>query len=202
VTENTMIRGAAAVALCVTAGFATVVSYPGTCALGRDHGLDTVAARMLPLTPDALIVAASLVLVHEARNGPAAPKLARVMLWLGITAMAGADIASGARYGLPGAVIAAWPAVACAGAAETAAEFVRRCRAPRLELRKVQERVVVPDEVRDAVRAAYEASVQAGAPLAQRAMAVRFGLSCRKIRQLVPECTTYIENRRRGGEPA
>jgi len=99
-------------------------------------------------------------------------------------------------------VIAAWPAVACAGAVELAAEFVRRCRASRLEPGKVQERVVVPDEVRDAVRAAYEDSVQAGTPLSQRAMAVRFGLSCRKIRQLVPECTTCIEGRRRGGEAA
>jgi len=200
VTGNGMIRGAAAAALCVTAGFAPVVSYPGICALGRDHGLD--AARMLPLSPGALIVAASLVLLHEARNRRAAPALARVMLWLGITAMAGADIAAGARFGLLGVVITAWPAVACAGAVEIAVEFVRRCRAPRLELRKVQERVMVPDEVRDAVRAAYENSVRAGAPLAQRAMAVRFGLSCRKIRQLVPECTTYIEGRRRAGGAA
>jgi DNA-binding transcriptional regulator LsrR (DeoR family) len=43
--------------------------------------------------------------------------------------------------------------------------------------------------VRQAVRAAYLASVQAGAPLSQRAMAARFGLSRRKIRQLVPEST-------------
>jgi hypothetical protein len=202
-----MIRGAAAVALGVTAGFAPVISYPGTCALGRDHGLDPAAARMLPLTPDALIAAASLVLLHEARNGRAVPALARVMLWLGVTAMAGADITAGTRYGLPGVVIAAWPAVACGGAAETAAEFVRRCRAPRLELRKAQERKVqetagVPGEIRDAVRAAYDDSVRAGAPLGQRAMAARSGLSRRTIRQLVPECTTYIEGRRRAGEPA
>jgi len=82
------------------------------------------------------------------------------------------------------------------------AEFVRRSRELRQEPRKVQVRVVVPDEVRDTVRAAYEDSVRAGAPLGQRAMAVRFGLSCRKIRQLVPECTTYIEGRRRGGGAA
>jgi hypothetical protein len=84
---------------------------------------------------------------------------------------------------------------------EIAVEFVRRSRELRQEPRKVQVRVV-PDEVRDAVRAAYEDSVRAGAPLGQRAMAARFGLSCRKIRQLVPECTTYIEGRRRGGGAA
>jgi hypothetical protein len=176
VTGNRMIRGAAAVALCMTAGFAAVVSYAGTCALGRDHGLDAAAARMLPLTPDALIVAASLVLVHEARNGRAVPALARVMLWLGITAMAGADIASGSRYGLLGVVIAAWPAVACAGAVELAMEFVRRSRAPR-HGSGVVPGTVVPADVWQAVRAAYAASVQAGAPLSQRAMAARFALS-------------------------
>lgn len=178
-----------------------VVSYPGICSLGRSRGQDGAVARMLPLTPEGLIVAASLVLLHEARNGRAVLRLARVMLWLGIAAMAGADIASGARYGLLGVVIAGWPAMACIGAVEIAVEFVRRSRELRQEPRKVQVRVV-PDEVRDAVRAAYEDSVRAGAPLGQRAMAARFGLSCRKIRQLVPECTTYIEGRRRGGGAA
>jgi DNA-binding GntR family transcriptional regulator len=47
----------------------------------------------------------------------------------------------------------------------------------------------VPSELQQAVRAAYLASVQAGDPLSQRAMAARFGLSRRKIRQLIPEST-------------
>jgi hypothetical protein len=43
----------------------------------------------------------------------------------------------------------------------------------------------VPGDVEQAVRAAYAASVAAGQPLSQRAMAERFGLSRRKVSQLV-----------------
>jgi hypothetical protein len=46
-----------------------------------------------------------------------------------------------------------------------------------------------PAGVQQEVRAAYAASVPAGQPLSQRAMAARFALSRRKIRQLVPEST-------------
>jgi hypothetical protein len=194
-----VISSAATVAACAVAGIGVVVSCTHIYGLSRGHGQNQVQACLLPVSTAALAGASSLVLLYEARNQLATPGLARMMLWAGTTAMAGAGIASGARYGLPGAVISAWPAVACADAVEMAVQFVCRSRAARHEPRTVAERVVVPDEERDAVRAAYEASVRAGAPLAQRVMAVRFGLSCRKIRQLIPECTTYVEDRRRGG---
>ena len=48
--------------------------------LGRGHGQDGTAARLLPLSVDGLILAASLVLLHEARNDRDAPALARFML--------------------------------------------------------------------------------------------------------------------------
>jgi hypothetical protein len=95
---------------------------------------------------------------------------------------------SGARYGLLGAIISAWPAVAFFGAADMVLELVHRSCSCRREARPATA-PAVPSEVRQAVRAAYLASVQAGAPLSQRAMAARFGLSGRKIRQLVPEST-------------
>jgi DNA-binding transcriptional regulator LsrR (DeoR family) len=47
----------------------------------------------------------------------------------------------------------------------------------------------VPGDVEHAVRAAYVASVRAGAPLSQRAMAERFGLSRRRVSQLVAQVT-------------
>jgi len=56
--------------------------------------------------------------------------------------------------------------------------------------------------VQQAVRAAYLASVQAGDPLSQRAMAARFGLSRRKIRQIVPESTTSGNSHHRESEAA
>ena len=167
-TGDRVIRFTTAAVVCAVAAFAVVVSYSHIYGLGRDHGQDGTAARLLPLSVDGLILAASLVLLHEARNGRDAPGLARFMLWLGISATIGANIAYGAGYGLLGALISAWPAVAFIGTVEIATQQVRRARAPRAAtiVPAVPE---VPGDVEQAVRAAYAASVAAGAPLSQRA---------------------------------
>ena len=69
------------------AAFAAVVSYSHIYDLGRTHGQAGVAALLLPLSVDGLILAASLVVLMEARAGrTAAPVLARVMLGLGVAA--------------------------------------------------------------------------------------------------------------------
>jgi DNA-binding GntR family transcriptional regulator len=47
----------------------------------------------------------------------------------------------------------------------------------------------VPGDVEQAVRAAYAASIAAGQPLIQQAMAERFGLSRRRVSQLVVQVT-------------
>jgi hypothetical protein len=95
------------------------------------------------------------VLLHEARNDRDASRLARLMLWLGIAATIGANIAYGAGYGLLGALISAWPAVAFIGTVEIAMQQVRRARAPRATTSEPQ----VPGDVEQAVRTAYAASV-------------------------------------------
>lgn len=172
-----VIRLATAAVVCAVAAFAAVVSYSHIYGPGRAHGQDGPAARLLPLSVDGLILAASLVLLHEARNDRDAPRLARLMLWLGIGATVGANIAFGAGYGLLGALISAWPAVAFIGSVEIATQQVRRTRAPHAAVGGP----AVPGDVEQAVRAAYAASVAAGAPLSQRAMAQRFGLSRRKV---------------------
>jgi uncharacterized protein DUF2637 len=185
VSGDRVIRFATAAVVCAVAAFAAVVSYSHIYGLGRAHGQDGTAARLLPLSVDGLILAASLVLLHEARNGRAAPGLARFMLWLGIGATVGANIAFGAGYGLLGALISAWPAVAFIGSVEIAMQQVRRARAPRAATSKP----TVPGDVEQAVLAAFAASVAAGQPLSQRAMAERFGLSRRKVGQLVTSAT-------------
>ena len=63
-----VIRFATAAVVCAVAAFAAVVSYSHIYGLGRAHGQDGTAARLLPLSVDGLILAASLVLLHEARN--------------------------------------------------------------------------------------------------------------------------------------
>lgn len=184
-TGDRVIRFATAAVVCAVAAFAAVVSYSHIYGLGRAHGQDGTAARLLPLSVDGLILAASLVLLHEARNDRDAPRLARFMLWLGIGATVGANIAFGAGYGLLGALISAWPAVAFIGAVEIAMQQVRRARGPRAAI----SGPAVPGDVEQAVRAAYAASVAAGQPLSQRAMAERFGLSRRRVSQLVVQVT-------------
>jgi hypothetical protein len=193
VNGDKLIRAAMTAVVVAVAGFAAVVSYSHIYGLGRAHGQDGAAARLLPLSVDGLIVAASLVLLHEARNGRAAPGLARVMLWLGIAATVGANVAFGARFGVLGAVISAWPAVAFIGAVEMAMQLVRRARAPWALVPAAAPASAlavvppVPGDVREAVLAAHAASVAAGTPLSQRAMAVRFGISRRKVRQLTTQ---------------
>ena len=130
-TGDRVIRLATATVVCAVAAFAAVVSYSHIYGLGRAHGQDGTAARLLPLSVDGLILAASLVLLHEARNDRDAPALARFMLWLGIGATIGANLAYGAGYGLLGALISAWPAVAFIGTVEIAMQLVRRARGPR-----------------------------------------------------------------------
>ena len=131
VSGGRVIRLATAAVVCAVAGFAAVVSYSHIYGLGRAHGQDGTAARLLPLSVDGLILAASLVLLHEARNGRDAPGLARLMLWLGIAATIGANIAYGAGHGLLGGLNSAWPAVAFIGSVEIAMQQVRRARAPQ-----------------------------------------------------------------------
>jgi uncharacterized protein DUF2637 len=188
VSGDRVIRFATAAVVCAVAAFAAVVSYSHIYGLGRAHGQDGTAARLLPLSVDGLIVAASLVLLHEARNDRDAPGLARLMLWLGIAATVGANIAFGAGYGLLGALISAWPAVAFIGSVEIAMQQVRRARAPRAAT-SVAAVPEVPGNVEQAVRAAYAASIAAGQPLSQRAMAERFGLSRRRVSQLITSVT-------------
>ncbi len=194
-----LIRFATAAVVCAVAGFAAVVSYSHIYDLGHAHGQDGTAARLLPLSVDGLILAASLVLLHEARNGRGAPALARLMLWLGIGATVGANIAYGAAFGLLGALISAWPAVAFIGAVEIAMQQVRRSRAPQAAT-IAPAAPEVPGDAEQAVRAAYAASVAAGQPLSQRAMAERFGLSRRKVSQLMTTAAVEANGHSPAGE--
>ena len=97
--------------VCAVAVFAAIVSFSHIESLALAHGQPLAAARLLPLSVDGLILAASLVLLTEARAHREAPRLARAGLTLGVLATVLANVAYGARYGVVGAVISAWPAV-------------------------------------------------------------------------------------------
>jgi hypothetical protein len=78
--------------------------------------MDGTAALLTAVSLGGLIIGASLLLLLlREQRGPWVPQTAEGMQLLGLAVMAAADIASGARYGLLGAIISAWPAVAFFG---------------------------------------------------------------------------------------
>jgi hypothetical protein len=127
-TSDRLIRAATAAVVTAVAAFAAVVSYSHVFDLGRLHGQSGTAARLLPLSVDGLIVAASLVLLHEARNGRPAPALARCMLWLGVSATLAANALYGLAWGVLGVALSAWPGAAFVGSVELLMGMVRRTR--------------------------------------------------------------------------
>lgn len=92
-----------------------------TLALASGYSIAT--ARLLPFSVDGLILASSTALLTGARPG-----LARAGLVLGIVATLGANVAAGAEFGVVGALVNAWPAVAFIMASEILLSTVRAAR--------------------------------------------------------------------------
>jgi Protein of unknown function (DUF2637) len=134
------IRAATAAVVTAVAAFAAVVSFSHIYDLGRVHGQSGTAARLLPLAVDGLILAASLVLLHEARNGRPAPALARFALWLGVGGTIAANGAYGWPYGPVGVVLSTWPGASFVIAVEMLMGLVRRSRAVPSLVREEQFR--------------------------------------------------------------
>jgi Protein of unknown function (DUF2637) len=128
VTGDSAIRRMAAAAVLLVAAIAAVVSYIHIEDLAVTHGQTAAAAMLLPLSIDGTVAAASLVLLRAARSGLAAPWLAQFMLGLSVLATLAANVGYGARYGITGALLSGWPAVAFIGSAEMAIGMVRRTR--------------------------------------------------------------------------
>lgn len=90
---------------------AAMQSYSHIYDLARAHGQSPIDARLLPLSVDGLIIAASLALKTT-------PVLARWMLGLGVAATVGANVAYGLPEGSLAAILSAWPGVSFVGSAE------------------------------------------------------------------------------------
>ena len=178
---NRWVRWLTAVVVLAVAAFAAIVSYSHIYDLARGHGQAGTAARLLPLSVDGLILAASLVLLHEARSGRAAPVLARLMLLLGIGATVGANISYGLPFGALGALVSAWPAVAFIGSAEMAFGLVRRSRTPGPDAPDpggpLQLAGAVPADLIEAAKASLRATLAAGNPLSANQLQERFSLT-------------------------
>ena len=138
-TRDRLTGGAATVVLCVVAGSALTVGSSCAYSLARSHGMDGMAALLVAVSLGGLIAGASLALLGEERD-PWVPGTAEGMQLLGLAVMAVAGIVSGARYGLLGAIISAWPAVAFFGAADMVLELVHRSRKRRRQARPATAR--------------------------------------------------------------
>lgn len=116
-------RVLAGLAVLAVAVVAFIVSFAHIETLALASGYSIATARLLPFSVDGLILASSTALLTGARPG-----LARAGLVLGIVATLGANVAAGAEFGIVGALVNAWPAVAFIMASEILLSTVRAAR--------------------------------------------------------------------------
>jgi uncharacterized protein DUF2637/Lsr2 protein len=165
------IRLSAALTVTAVAGFAAVISYSHIYTVSVIHGESKLDARLLPLSVDGLILAASLTAFYASRNRLPVPPLARLMLGLGITATVAVNWLFGSTHGILGGLLSAWPAASFIGAVELTIWMVRATASIRPGARRtsngakrrwarfngydVSDRGRLPSEVSEAYEAAH-----------------------------------------------
>jgi hypothetical protein len=204
------IRVLTTLAVLVVAGIAAVISFVHIAHLAVTHGQTTLAALLLPVSIDGTVAASSLVMLRAARLGLPTPKLARAMLGLSVLATLACNVLYGAGFGIVGALLSGWPAVAFIGTAELAIGMIRRARtAPEVAVETlandvyqapeaVSEAVAdavpdatltpVPTDNQSAALIALRATLAAGNPLSGRQLETRFGLTraeATRVREMV-----------------
>jgi len=199
VTGEAAVRRMAAAAVLLVAAIAAVISYLHIEHLALTHGQTVLAAMLLPLSIDGTVAAASLVLLRAARAGLSAPWLAQAMLGLAVVATLAANVAYGAHFGMAGALLSGWPAVAFIGSAEMALGMTRRARAGTTPTPHGPALAPIPDEAPGTVSSpvptsaenaavmALRATLAAGNPYSNNQLADKFGLTraqVTKVRQL------------------
>ncbi|MFC0861624.1 DUF2637 domain-containing protein [Sphaerimonospora cavernae] len=114
------------------AAIAAVVSFRHMHELCLRHGEDHLAAVLIPLAVDGLIVVASMSILLANRYGSRGGLLAWSLLVVGSLASLGANVAV-AEPSLIGRIIAAWPSLALIGSYELLMSQIRRCAEGRAE---------------------------------------------------------------------
>ncbi|MFC4912265.1 DUF2637 domain-containing protein [Actinomadura gamaensis] len=205
-----LIRATTTLAVALVAVVAAVISYRHAYHLVRAHGETGPTARLVPLTVDGLIWAASMVILDARRRHRPVPALAVWSLGAGITATIAANLAHGLKDGPIGALIGAWPALALVGSYELLMELLRAPAIPAPsppagpEVSTAAARAEVlsaspglePDrttvehrrtaDVEAAVLADYRASLNGpGRPASQRYLAQKHRLDRRRVKQII-----------------
>lgn len=186
-TGDKLTRYGTAAAVLVVAAIAAVISFVHIEHLAITHGQVWLASILLPLSIDGTVAAASLVMLRAARATLPTPPLARLMLALAVVATLAANIGYGLPFGLAGALLSGWPAVAFIGCAEMAIGMVRRV-AKQSAPAPIQAAAQVAADAEHAARIALAASVAASNPISQRSLMTRFSLSraqAARVRQSV-----------------
>ncbi|EFC82853.1 DUF2637 domain-containing protein [Parafrankia sp. EUN1f] len=111
------IRIATVLAVLAVAGIAAIVSYRHMRAVALANGEDHVSSSIIPLAVDGLIIAASMTMLADSRDGRKRSALAYGLLTLASAASLAANVMH-AQPTLPARVIAAWPSAALIGAYE------------------------------------------------------------------------------------
>jgi Protein of unknown function (DUF2637) len=128
VTSDTLTRTMTTAAVLLVAAIAAVISYIHIAHLAVTHGQDHIAAVLLPLSIDGLVAAMSGYMFRCARRSVPIPWLARFMLALAVAATLAANVLYGIHWGVTGALISGWPAVAFVGCVEVSVLMVRKTR--------------------------------------------------------------------------
>lgn len=205
-TSSRTIRRTTTAVVVMVAAAAAVISYRHAYEVVRAHGETGWTAGLVPLSIDGLIAAASMVILDAARQRTRVPPLARWLLALGILATLAANVAHGIAYGVTGALVAGWPAVALVGSYELLMRLVRANAVARTEPADDddahQATLPVARTLEEAVRAAYTASLSdPHGPVSQRALARHFEIDRRRVAQVL-ETVAQSPNGQRPQEPA
>ncbi|MEV5751700.1 DUF2637 domain-containing protein [Actinoallomurus sp. NPDC052308] len=190
-----VIRATTSLAVIGVAAVAAVISYRHAYELVRSHGESGTTARLVPLTVDGLIWAASMVVFDANRRAKAVPPLALWSLGAGIVATIGANLAHGVGHGPIGALVSAWPALALVGSYELLMMLIRSEHRPSTERATDQAASQAPSPIgldvppapsgaptlEQVVRTRYEAGDS------QRAIARELKIDRRKVKRIVDQ---------------
>jgi hypothetical protein len=190
-----IIRATTALAMVGVAVVAAIISYRHAYELVRSHGESGTTARLVPLTVDGLIWAASMVILDSNRRTRPVPPLAGWSLGVGVVATVGANMAHGMGHGVIGLLVSAWPALALVGAYELLMTLIRAEHAASVE--PAPEDVEIPaapaadaearpepesaPTLEQLVRARYEVGAS------QRSIARDLNIDRRKVKSIIEQ---------------
>ncbi len=146
-SPNRWIRRTSTGGVLLVALIAAIVSFRHMHELCLRHGEDHLAAVLIPLAVDGLIVVASMSILLANRCGSCGGLLAWSLLVVGSLASLGANVAV-AEPSLIGRIIAAWPSLALIGSYELLMSQIRRSAGGRAEIQDLP--VLSPDPDTDA----------------------------------------------------